>query len=147
MFPGQSTMNQLDLIIEVTGRPTSEDIESIQSPFAATMLESLPPSKPRQLADMFPDASEDALDLMRKLLMFNPAKRLSAEEALAHPYVAQFHNEEEEPSFDGVIKIPVDDNTKFTVEDYRVRLYSEVVRRRKEQKKQKSRKAKSRQDD
>ena len=71
--------------------------------------------------------------------MFNPAKRLSAEEALEHPYVAQFHADEEEPAFDGVIKIPVDDNTKFTVEDYRVRLYSEVVRRRKEQKK--SRKA------
>jgi mitogen-activated protein kinase 15 len=40
-------MNQLDRIIEVTGRPTSEDIEAIKSPFAANMLESLPPSQPR----------------------------------------------------------------------------------------------------
>ena len=47
MFPGTSTMNQLDRIIEVTGRPTSEDIEAIKSPFAANMLESLPPSQPR----------------------------------------------------------------------------------------------------
>lgn len=49
LFPGTSTMNQLDRIIEVVGRPTSEDIEAIMSPFAAHMLESLPPSKPRYL--------------------------------------------------------------------------------------------------
>jgi len=42
MFPGTSTMNQLDRIIEITGRPSAEDIEAINSPFAATMLESLP---------------------------------------------------------------------------------------------------------
>ena len=29
LFPGSSTMNQLDKIIEVTGRPSAEDIESI----------------------------------------------------------------------------------------------------------------------
>ena len=34
IFPGTSTMNQLDRILEVTGRPSPQDIESIQSPFA-----------------------------------------------------------------------------------------------------------------
>ena len=47
LFPGNSTMNQLDKVIEVTGRPSTEDIEGIQSPFASTILESLPPSTPR----------------------------------------------------------------------------------------------------
>ncbi|GIQ91008.1 hypothetical protein KIPB_014043, partial [Kipferlia bialata] len=46
LFPGTSTMNQLDKIIEVTGRPSPADIASIESPFASTMLESLPPSRP-----------------------------------------------------------------------------------------------------
>jgi mitogen-activated protein kinase 15 len=45
MFPGTSTMNQLDKIIEATGTPSAEDIEAIDSPFAATMLESLPKSR------------------------------------------------------------------------------------------------------
>ena len=35
-------MNQLDKIMEITGLPTQEDIASIKSPFAATMLDSLP---------------------------------------------------------------------------------------------------------
>jgi len=132
-FPGTSTMNQLDRIIEVTGRPSTEDIESIRSPFAANMLESLPPSKPRFLSDMFPHASPDALDLLRRCLKFNPSKRITAEEALCHPYVAQFHNELEEPVYPTPpIKIALDDNTKFSVGEYRGRLYKEIVRKKKE---------------
>jgi mitogen-activated protein kinase 15 len=37
-FPGTSTMNQLDRIIEVTGRPSAEDIESIKSPFGMCLI-------------------------------------------------------------------------------------------------------------
>jgi mitogen-activated protein kinase 15 len=99
----------------VTGRPSAEDIESIKSPFAANMLESLPPSKPRFLSDMFPHASPDALDLLRRCLKFNPSKRMTAEEALSHPYVAQFHNEVEEPVYPTPpIRIALDDNTKVS---------------------------------
>jgi len=88
VFPGTSTLNQLDRVMEVTGRPSPEDIEAINSPLAQTMLESLPPSKARRLTDMFPTASDDALDLLRSLLQFNPNKRLTAEQALRHPYVS-----------------------------------------------------------
>lgn len=34
-------MNQLERILEVTGKPAHEDVEAMNSPFAATMLESL----------------------------------------------------------------------------------------------------------
>lgn len=43
---------------------------------------------------------------------FNPAKRITAREALRHPYVAQFHSSADEPSAPGIITIPIDDNTK-----------------------------------
>jgi len=54
--------------MEVTGRPSTKDVESINSPLAQTMLESLPPTKGKKLRDMFPKASDDALDLMKSLL-------------------------------------------------------------------------------
>ena len=51
--------------------------------------------------------------------MFNPSKRLSIEQALRHPYVAQFHNSAEEPSCPKIIVLPISDNTKYTVQEYR----------------------------
>jgi len=95
MYPGTSTMNQIDRIIEVTGRPSKDDIEAIQSEFAAQMLENLPEPNERGLESMYPNADGDAHDLLKKLLMFNPDKRITVEEALAHNYVTQFHNIEE----------------------------------------------------
>ena len=79
VFPGTSTLNQLDRVMEVTGRPSQEDVDSINSPLAQTMLERLPPTKAKKLRDMFPTASEEALDLLKNLLQFNPNKRLTAE--------------------------------------------------------------------
>jgi len=128
MFPGTSTMNQLDRIIEVTGRPSKEDIDAIQSEFAATMLESLPDTEPRPLSSMFPNADEDALDLLQKLLMFNPDKRITAEQSLEHPYVAQFHVPEEEIVCEKSISIPINDDKKLTVAAYREELYTSILK-------------------
>ena len=132
VFPGTSTLNQLDRVMEVTGRPSSEDIEAINSPLAPTMLESLPPAKPRRLRDLFPTASDDALDMLRNLLQFNPSRRMTADQALRHPYVAQFHNPEDEPVCTRRINIPIDDNTKFSIREYRNKLYADIHRRKKE---------------
>jgi len=137
MFPGTSTMNQLDRIIEVTGRPTAEDIEAIKSPFAATMLESLPPSQPKSLHDMFPSASSEALEILKMMLQFNPNKRISAEKALDHPFVAQFHNPGDEPACEKEIKIAIDDDHKFSIADYRSHLYNDIVAKRKEKRRAK----------
>lgn len=51
--------------------------------------------------------------------MFNPNHRLSVEEALAHPYMANFHNPSEEPVSNKIIVLPISDNTKYTVQEYR----------------------------
>lgn len=49
-------------------------------------------------------------------LQFNPNKRLTAAEALAHPYVAQFHNPDDEPSCSRTIIIPINDNHKYSIQ-------------------------------
>ena len=89
-------------------------MQAICSPFAETMLEGLTCSDRRELTRLFPTASEEAADLLAKLLHFNPNKRITAAEALMHPYVAQFHSPAEEPSAPGVITISIDDNVKVS---------------------------------
>ena len=87
IFPGTSTMNQLDRIMEVTGRPSADDVEAFKSPFAATMLQSIPTSQDVPGFHRFHQASVEALDLLRLCLQFNPSKRISAHAALRHPYL------------------------------------------------------------
>lgn len=125
-------MNQLDRIIQLTGKPTEEDLLAIQSPFAESMLESLPCTSSNTTRELIPNTSEHAFDLLHKLLDINPDKRIIADAALRHPYLSQFHNPADEPSCNHVISIPINDNTKYTIQEYREILYSEVVKRKKE---------------
>lgn len=81
----------MDRIIALTGRPCQEDIEAIESELAGTMLEAINANEIKPLHQYFPSASDDALDLLHSLLQFNPNKRLTAEEALSHPYLQQYY--------------------------------------------------------
>ena len=51
VFPGTSTMNQIERIIEVIGVPAKTDVDAVASPYAATMLESLPDLNFRPISD------------------------------------------------------------------------------------------------
>lgn len=51
--------------------------------------------KKKSFGSFFPNMDDLAMDLLRKLLVFNPKKRLTVEEALSHPYMQDFHDESE----------------------------------------------------
>jgi mitogen-activated protein kinase 15 len=133
IFPGTSTMNQIERIIEVTGMPPKPDIDAIASPYASTMLETLPPLNHKSVTELFPSATPEAIDFIKECLHFNPTARPTSSTLLRHVYVAEFHNEEEEPVYPhGPLRLPIDDNTKLTAQQYRDRLYEEITNRRKE---------------
>ena len=50
---------------------------------------------------MFPDADPQALDLMERMLHFDPSKRITVTDALQHPWLAELHEEEAEPCAPG----------------------------------------------
>ena len=82
VFPGTSTMNQIERIIEVINVPSKSDVDAVASSYASTMLESLPQMNFKLIGDVFPQASSEAIDLIRSCFHFNPARRPSAEELL-----------------------------------------------------------------
>lgn len=64
-------------------------------------------------------ASDDALDFLRRLLVFNPSMRLTVEEALQHPYMKDFVGTEEETTLSAPIKTLMNDNIKYSTAEYR----------------------------
>lgn len=75
-----------------------EDYYGIKSRRAREYIRSLPFKKRIPFSAMFPKTSPQALDLLEKLLAFNPAKRITVEEALKHPYLEPYHDPEDEPT-------------------------------------------------
>lgn len=75
-----------------------EDYYGIKSRRAREYIRSLPFKKRIPFAIMFPKTSPAALDLLEKLLAFNPVKRISVEDALKHHYLEPYHDPEDEPT-------------------------------------------------
>ncbi|GLB41753.1 putative protein kinase superfamily protein [Lyophyllum shimeji] len=82
-LPGESDMDQLKTIFRALGTPTEEEWPG------HTKLPNYVPvgqfPKP-PLRDLFTAASADALNLLSKCLIYEPRKRITAKEALFHPY-------------------------------------------------------------
>jgi len=90
LFQGDNYIHQLTLINEFLGSPTDEDLHFVSSEKARRFIQSLPKSSGVAFETTFPKASPLAIDLLRKMLTFNPAKRVSVADALAHPYLEEF---------------------------------------------------------
>ena len=97
LFQGSSALDVLDKQLELLGTP---DESSMKGSFKAVKyLKSLPPKPKPNLSTVFPNASPDAIDLLLKMLEWDPDRRITAEQALQHPYLTyireQYGNEEE----------------------------------------------------
>lgn len=75
-----------------------EDYYGIKSRRAREYIRSLPFKKKIPFKALFPKSNDLALDLLEKLLAFNPAKRISVEDALRHPYLEPYHDPDDEPT-------------------------------------------------
>ncbi|KAJ1460533.1 kinase-like domain-containing protein [Pelagophyceae sp. CCMP2097] len=137
VFPGTSTVNQLEKVLELTGKPSESDVKAINSPYASTMLESIQLSHaPRGLSSLGIPPAYESIAFLVDSLKFNPEHRVSAADALRDSWVSEFHNSEEEPDYPGgTIRITIDDNTKLSAADYRKYLYAEIAQKKKDARK------------
>ena len=145
LFPGKDYKHQLQLIFEFIGVPGVEDLAWIKSSRARSFIRSLCPSNsafapdPEIVLNSTPERimrlgnqmiNPQAIDLLKKLLIFDPRKRITVKQALTHPYVAKYHDVADEPTAKLISpeEFTFDtDQNKIMMSNLKVKLYNEIL--------------------
>jgi len=98
LLPGKDYLQQLRLIIETLGEPSASDLAIIENPQAVEYIQALPKKAKVPFSALYPNANPQAIDLLEKMLVFNPNKRITAADALQHEYLRALHNVNDEPT-------------------------------------------------
>ena len=76
-----------------------------------------------------PQASELCLDLISKMLEFSPERRPSIQEIMKHPYLKEFYRKEDMLVAERQVRVPIDDNQRLSLKEYRNLIYEELRRK------------------
>jgi mitogen-activated protein kinase 7 len=96
-FKGRDYVDQLNQILHILGTPNEETLSRIGSPRAQEYVRNLPFMAKKPFPQLFPNANPDALDLLDRMLAFDPSSRIGVEQALEHPYLHIWHDASDEP--------------------------------------------------
>ncbi|KAF9574952.1 Cyclin-dependent kinase 10 [Mortierella alpina] len=84
LLPGKAEKQQVDMIIDLLGTPHEKIWQGFNKlPMASIKL---PEQRFNNLKNKFPNITDAARSLLSGLLTYDPKKRLSVKQALAHPY-------------------------------------------------------------
>nr|CAI5843391.1 unnamed protein product [Callosobruchus analis] len=97
LFPGTDHIHQLNLIMEILGTPNDEFMQKVTSESARNYIKSLPVIPKKDLHTYIVGANPLAIDLLSLMLELDSEKRITAEQALAHAYLAAYADPNDEP--------------------------------------------------
>ena len=108
LFPADNYLDELQKIISVLGSPSENDLEFISDQKIKSFVLRLAKRTKQSFNLMFSNANPVALDLLGKMLTFNPKKRYTVEQCISHPYFEGLHDPEQEPTADSTFDFSYD---------------------------------------
>uniref|UniRef100_A0A8B9NTQ5 Stress-activated protein kinase JNK n=1 Tax=Accipiter nisus TaxID=211598 RepID=A0A8B9NTQ5_9AVES len=115
LFPGRDYIDQWNKVIEQLGTPCPEFMKKLQ-PTVRNYVENRPKYAGLTFPKLFPDSlfpadsehnklkASQARDLLSKMLVIDPAKRISVDEALQHPYINVWYDPAEVEAVSGICR-------------------------------------------
>lgn len=91
-----SQKDQIGVISSVLGKPREKQISFLTDRKAEEYVASFPEYYDDNLIKRFPEASKEAIDLLERMLSFNPFFRITAKEALGHPFFSKIRDKSSE---------------------------------------------------
>jgi len=91
LFPGDSEIDEIFKIFRILGTPSEETWPGVTS--LQDWNEEFPVWPALNVARFCPGLDEQGLDLVEQLLAIDPRKRISARDAMKHPYFAEYMEE------------------------------------------------------
>ncbi|KAK8028910.1 mitogen-activated protein kinase sty1 [Apiospora marii] len=119
-------VNQFSIITELLGTPPDDVINTIASENTLRFVKSLPKRERQPLKNKFKNADPAAIDLLERMLVFDPKKRITAPEALAHEYLAPYHDPSDEPVAEEKFDWSFND-ADLPVDTWKIMMYSEIL--------------------
>lgn len=119
-------LDQLAVIFGIIGTPPPSELKNYGR--ASEYIKSLGKLDPKPLKDIFPAGDPMALDLLGKMLAFNPTTRCTADEALNHPFFKGIRRPDMEADAEERLETPAFLEAKSVDTDViKKRVYEEVL--------------------
>lgn len=114
------------MMIQVLGKPDPESLKFITNEHALSYITKIQDFPKKKATQGVSYCNEKALDLINKCLEFNPSERISADDALKHPYFEGLHDPDDEPDFKGQINNAFEYDSNASVNDIRIMILEEI---------------------
>jgi len=89
-------------------------------------LKSFPVMKSVNIKDIYPGCSDEGIDLLKKMLIFNPATRITIDTALDHPYFEEVKDKNQEVDYKSSLKMSFDKEGDMNVKRLRELFLKEI---------------------
>lgn len=87
LLPAASEEEQLNMITKLLGNPSAKLVNQIENEKNKEFVLQLPKREGKNFNELFKGANALAIDLLKKMLTYDPEDRLTVADALAHPYL------------------------------------------------------------
>jgi serine/threonine protein kinase len=94
LFPGTNEVDQINRIHKVLGRPSEEILQKFRSKGASHISFDFPAQKGVGIPNLISHATPDCIDIIEKMLKYDASERISAREAMRHPYFKEMRDSE-----------------------------------------------------